>query len=144
MPEVMHQSAYTIFCLPENRRTSCEVEASWDRYSKYIHQSLSWPITVGAPSKAWNGFARSNTGIVDSNPTWGMDIYVRLFCVCAVLRVEVATMRWAHPASKKSYWLCKTSRNSKAAKVQYAKVQKSPLPSESYQYTHVLFLYQQS
>jgi hypothetical protein len=30
-------------------------------------------------------FARSNTGIVGSNLTWGMDVCVRLFCVCAVL-----------------------------------------------------------
>jgi hypothetical protein len=26
-----------------------------------------------------------NTGIVDSNLTWGMDVCVRLFCVCALL-----------------------------------------------------------
>jgi hypothetical protein len=32
-------------------------------------------------------FARSNAGIVDSNPTRGMDACVRLFCVCVVLRV---------------------------------------------------------
>jgi hypothetical protein len=32
-------------------------------------------------------FARSNAGIVDSNPTQGMDVYVRLFCVCIVLCV---------------------------------------------------------
>jgi hypothetical protein len=30
-------------------------------------------------------FARSNTGIVGSNPTQGMDVYVPLFCLCAVL-----------------------------------------------------------
>jgi hypothetical protein len=35
------------------------------------------PITV----------ARSNTGIVGSNPTQGMDVCVRLFCVCVVLCV---------------------------------------------------------
>jgi hypothetical protein len=82
---------------------------------------------------------------MDSNPTWGMDIYVRLFCVCDVLRVKVAALRRADPTSKKSYWLRKRSRNWEAAKVQYVKVQlrvhKSPPPSESCQYTHVLFLY---
>jgi hypothetical protein len=42
------------------------------------------PITVaGRGSKA-----SSNTGIVDSNPTGGMDVYVRLFCVCVVLCVD--------------------------------------------------------
>jgi hypothetical protein len=34
------------------------------------------PITVVARSKAWNVFARSNTGIVGSNPTKGMDVCV--------------------------------------------------------------------
>jgi hypothetical protein len=32
-----------------------------------------------------NHFARSNTGIVGSNPTHGMDVCLRLFCVCVVL-----------------------------------------------------------
>jgi hypothetical protein len=32
------------------------------------------PITVGARSKVCNVFARSNTGIVGSNPTEGMDV----------------------------------------------------------------------
>jgi hypothetical protein len=34
------------------------------------------PITVGAPSNAWNVFASSNTGIVGSNPTQGKDVCV--------------------------------------------------------------------
>jgi hypothetical protein len=38
-------------------------------------------ITMAAWSKAWTAFARSNTGIVGSNPTWGMDVCVHLFCV---------------------------------------------------------------
>jgi hypothetical protein len=38
------------------------------------------PIKVAAGSEAWTVFARSNTGIVGSNPTWGMDICVHLFC----------------------------------------------------------------
>jgi hypothetical protein len=29
-----------------------------------------------------NAFARSNTGIVGSNPTQSMDVCLRLFCVC--------------------------------------------------------------
>jgi hypothetical protein len=32
-------------------------------------------------------FARSNTGIVGSNPTQVMDVCVCLFCVCVVLYV---------------------------------------------------------
>jgi hypothetical protein len=45
------------------------------------------PITVTARSKAWMVFARSNTGIVGPNPTQGIDVCVRLFCVCVVLCV---------------------------------------------------------
>jgi hypothetical protein len=44
-------------------------------------------ITMAAQSKAWTIFARSNTGVVGSNPTLGMDVCVRLFLVCAVLCV---------------------------------------------------------
>jgi hypothetical protein len=45
------------------------------------------PITVATRSEAWTVFARSNTGIVDLNPTRDMDVCVRLFCVCLVLCV---------------------------------------------------------
>jgi hypothetical protein len=47
----------------------------------------SQPITVAAPSKAWIFLARSNAVIVGSKPTQGMDVCVRLFCVCVVLCV---------------------------------------------------------
>jgi hypothetical protein len=47
----------------------------------------SKPITVAVWFKAWTVFARSNTGIVTSNPTRGMDVCVRLFCACVVLCV---------------------------------------------------------
>jgi hypothetical protein len=40
-----------------------------------------------ARSKAWTVFARWNTGIVGSNPTRGVNVCVRLFCVCVVLCV---------------------------------------------------------
>jgi hypothetical protein len=39
------------------------------------------PITVAARPKAWTTFARSNAGLVGSNPTQNMDVSVRLFCV---------------------------------------------------------------
>jgi hypothetical protein len=43
------------------------------------------PVTVAARSNALNVFVRSNTGIVGSNPTRGMDVCPRFFCVCVVL-----------------------------------------------------------
>jgi hypothetical protein len=48
---------------------------------------LMEPIKVAARSKAWTVFARSNVGIVGLNPTQGMDVCVRLFCVRVVLCV---------------------------------------------------------
>jgi hypothetical protein len=41
----------------------------------------SVPVTVAAPSV----FGRSSTGVVVSNPTRGMDVYLRLFCIYFVL-----------------------------------------------------------
>jgi hypothetical protein len=38
-------------------------------------------------SRAWTIFARFKAGIVGSNPTWCMDVCMRLFCVCVVLCV---------------------------------------------------------
>jgi hypothetical protein len=42
---------------------------------------------VAPRSEAWTVFARSNAGIVGSNPTQSMDVCVHLFCVCVVLCV---------------------------------------------------------
>jgi hypothetical protein len=59
------------------------------------------PNTVAARSKAWTVFAHSNTGIMGSNRTWGIDVCVSLFCV------QVAALQQAEPPSKESYRLCK-------------------------------------
>jgi hypothetical protein len=45
------------------------------------------PIKVAARSKGCTLFARSNSGIVGSNLTHGMDVCVRLFCLCVILCV---------------------------------------------------------
>jgi hypothetical protein len=60
-------------------------------------RSLS-PITMAAQSKAWTVLVYSDTGIVGSNSTPGMDVCVRLFCVGALRRAD--------PPSKESYRLC--------------------------------------
>jgi hypothetical protein len=67
--------------------------------------TMEIPITVAAQSKAWTVFARSNTDIVGSNPTQGMDDCVHLFCVCVVLCVGSALRRVYH-SSEQSYRLC--------------------------------------
>jgi hypothetical protein len=46
------------------------------------------PITAAARSKARTVFSRPNTGVMDSNPTRGMDVCVCFFCVCIVLSVD--------------------------------------------------------
>jgi hypothetical protein len=83
-------------------------------------------MTVAARSKAWTLFARSNAEIVGSNPTQGMDICVRLFCVCTVLCAgsQVAAFQLADPPSKESYRLCKKIKKlNKSAKVQQRAVE---------------------
>jgi hypothetical protein len=61
------------------------------------------PITVVEQSKAWTVFVCLNTGIMSSNPTQGMNVYVSLFVLsCA----QVAALRWTDPSSKESYRLC--------------------------------------
>jgi hypothetical protein len=63
------------------------------------------PNTVAARPKAWTVFAHSNTGVVGSNPTRGMDVCVRLFCVCVVLCVGRGNATgWS--LSKEFYRLC--------------------------------------
>jgi hypothetical protein len=64
-----------------------------DSYNTRLHiafifmQIIYVPITLAARFRAWNAFTRSIAGIVGSNPTQGMDVCVRLFCVCVVLCV---------------------------------------------------------
>jgi hypothetical protein len=55
--------------------------------SIFMSHAQCLSVTVAELSKACTGFARSETVIVDSNPTQGMDVWcVRaFFCVCAVL-----------------------------------------------------------
>jgi hypothetical protein len=52
------------------------------------YYSWQYPVTVAARSKAWTAFARSNGGIVGSNPIQGMNVCFMcvyfvfvLFCV---------------------------------------------------------------
>jgi hypothetical protein len=52
-------------------------------YSLFFqHLTEPLPTMVTARSKAWPVFARSNAGIVGSNPTQGMDVCVCAFVLC--------------------------------------------------------------
>jgi hypothetical protein len=61
------------------------------------------PGIVTERSEAWTFFARSDAGIVGSNPTEGMDVCLRLFCIC----VQVAVLRRADHWSKE---FCRLSK----------------------------------
>jgi hypothetical protein len=70
--------------------------------------------TVAARSKAWTAFARSKTGILGSNPTWGMDVCVCVYSVFVLSCVQVTALILADPPSKETYRLCKRWRNWKS------------------------------
>jgi hypothetical protein len=50
-------------------------------------RSQTVPNTVAARSKAWTVFVRSNAGIVGSNPTQGMDVYVCVYSMLVLFSV---------------------------------------------------------
>jgi hypothetical protein len=78
-------------------------------YNFSLYRSIM-RITVAARSNVWTVFALSSTGIVGSNPTRGLDVYVRLFCVRVVLCVGSGFVRgWSD--FKEFYRLCIGSRN---------------------------------
>jgi hypothetical protein len=65
--------------------TALNLREGFKLYMFYdIRVRLLLAITVAVLSKIWTVFVRSNTGIVGPNTTRGMDICVRLFCVCLV------------------------------------------------------------
>jgi hypothetical protein len=53
--------------------------------TEYRGGMINKPITVAAWSNAWNVFALLNAGIMGSNPIRGMEVCLRLLCVCVVL-----------------------------------------------------------
>jgi hypothetical protein len=56
-------------------------------WASNLPECWKWEIPVAALSKVWTVFSRLNSGILGSNPTQGIDVYVRLFCVWVVLFV---------------------------------------------------------
>jgi hypothetical protein len=61
-------------------KTLKEWRSNWGIEDTHVIKSQSqWPR---AQFKAWTAFANSNAGIVDSNPTQGIDVCLRSFYVC--------------------------------------------------------------
>jgi hypothetical protein len=67
--------------------------------------------------------ARSNTGIVGSNPTSGMDACVCVYYVFVLSCVQVAALRRADPPSKESIYCVKDQETERAAKAQQRAVE---------------------
>jgi hypothetical protein len=63
------------------------------------------PITVAKRFKAWTVFVRSNISILGSDPTFGVDVRVLLFSVCAVVCIGSGLETGSSP-SKNSYRPC--------------------------------------
>jgi hypothetical protein len=80
------------------------------------------PIRMTARSKALTVFARWNSAVVGSNPTWGW-MSVCVYSVFVLSCVQVAALRRADPPSKESYCLCKDQETEKAAKDQQRAVE---------------------
>jgi hypothetical protein len=77
----------------------------------YAYLITGLPITVAARFKAWTVFARSNAGILGSNPTQGMDVCVCVYSVFVLFCMQVEALRRPDPSSKESCQLCIRSRN---------------------------------
>jgi hypothetical protein len=83
-----------------------KVVVCWQHTQFPKPSSILQQITVAAQSKALTVFARSNTGIVVSDPIQDMDVCVGVFCVYVVLCVGRG-LATADLPSKESYRLCK-------------------------------------
>jgi hypothetical protein len=58
----------------------CQLHFSYSRRIVSPYRKIM-PVAVTVRSKAWTVFAHSNTGIMGSNPTQDVDVFLRLFCV---------------------------------------------------------------
>jgi hypothetical protein len=68
-------------------------------FQLYKGKFVCKPITLTALFKARNIFACSNTGIVGSNPTRGMNMCMRLFCMFLLFSLS-SGWRYVDPQSK--------------------------------------------
>jgi hypothetical protein len=86
-----------------------------------VEYLIKSPITVTARSKAWTVFARSNAGIVNSNPTRSNDVCIVciysvfvLFCVCRGLETGWSPVQGVLPTVYRIVKLEKRPRSNRA------------------------------
>jgi hypothetical protein len=71
-----------------------------------VTNNMSMPVTVAAQSEAWIAFARSDAGIVGSNPTQGMDVwcvYAFILCLADSLEIGLSLIQGVLPSVKNDY-----------------------------------------
>jgi hypothetical protein len=72
----------------------------------YIYTDIYTPVTVAARSKPWTVFARSDAGIMGSNPTQGMDVwcvYGFILCLGSGLATGWSLVLGVPPSVKNDY-----------------------------------------
>jgi hypothetical protein len=79
------------------------------------------PITVATRSKTRTVFAHSDTGIMGSNPTRGMDVCI--YSVFVLSCVQVAALRWDDPHPGSTTNCVKDQETEKATRVQQRSVE---------------------
>jgi hypothetical protein len=73
---------------PHPARSNVGVRKIGPAYFHFVISYLERADKSAARSEAWNVFARSNTGIVGSNPTTGRDVCLKFFlCLCCPVYV---------------------------------------------------------
>jgi hypothetical protein len=88
--------------------------------SIYVCNLAMVPVTVAARSKAWNVFARLNTGIVGSNPARGMDVCVYSVFVLSCVGSGLATGWSIVQGVLPTVYMCKiTKPHKEEAKARY-------------------------
>jgi hypothetical protein len=88
--EIMSHYLISLRCSVKNycqTKTSSGIDEIFDGLNEELRVSNGpeMPVTVAERSKSWTFFARSEAGIMDSNPTQGMDFW----CVCAFFCIYV-------------------------------------------------------
>jgi hypothetical protein len=75
----------------------------WCHNSNFVLSYEDGAERGGVQSKAWTVFAHSNAGIVDSNPTQGMNVCVCVFlCVDSGLATGWSLVQWVLPSVYRS------------------------------------------
>jgi hypothetical protein len=74
---------HSVFEVASSKKSSVENYVLIIKLTNYIFNTLSVyePVTVAEWSKAWTVLARLDAGIIGSNPTRGMDVYVYVYSV---------------------------------------------------------------